>query len=241
MFRMLYVIIISTPFVLYYAWRVYSLEWKTEYSESERYKVARHMVAIVKANGFISTKVFGTENLPESGGYVMYANHQGKYDTLGIIHGHKNPCTILIDKKRSNLIFVTQFIRLLRGIRLDKSNPRSQVKAILQVAEEVKAGRRYIVFPEGGYHKNKNQIQDFLPGAFKCAMKAQSPIVPVVLVDSYKAFNTGGLSLLPVTTQVHFLKPIFYEEYKDMSSQEISSMVHDRIADRLYELCGEQS
>ncbi len=237
MFRMFYVILISTPFVLYYAWRVYSLERKTHYSESERYKVARHMVAIMKVNGFIQTKVFGTENLPEEGGYVMFANHQGKYDTLGIIHVHEKPCTILIDKKRSYLLFVNQFIRLLRGIRMDKSSPKEQVKAILQVAQEVKAGRRYIVFPEGGYKNNKNQIQDFLPGAFKCAIKAQSPIVPVVLVDSYKVFNTPGFSLLPVTTQVHFLKPLLYEDYKDMNSQQIATLVHDQIADALEKIC----
>ncbi len=236
---MFYVIIISTPFVLYYAWRVYSLERKTSYSETERYAVARHMVAIMKVNGFIHTKAFGTENLPEDGGYVMFANHQGKYDSLGIIHVHEKPCTILIDKHRSNLIFVTQFIMLLRGIRMDKTSPKSQVRSILQVAEEVKAGRRYIVFPEGGYEQNKNHIQNFLPGAFKCAMKAKSPIVPVALVDSYKVFNTRGLSLLPVTTQVHFLKPLFYEDYKDMNSQQISSLVHDRIEEKLLQVCGE--
>ena len=37
---------------------------------------------------------YGMENLPKEGGYVMFPNHQGKYDALGIVYTHKKPCTI---------------------------------------------------------------------------------------------------------------------------------------------------
>lgn len=50
-------------------------------------------------------------------------------------------------------------------------------------------------------------------------MKARCPIVPVALIDTYKAFDTG--SAAPLTVQVHFLKPMCYDEYKDMKSTEI--------------------
>ena len=36
-------------------------------------------------NGRIKTESHGQELLPKEGGYVMYPNHQGKYDTLGIM------------------------------------------------------------------------------------------------------------------------------------------------------------
>ena len=100
---------------------------------------------------------------------------------------------------------------------------RSQVKSIKTVADEVKNGRIYIIFPEGGYYHNRNTVQEFLPGAFKAAMMAKSPIVPVALVDSYRAF---GINILKkITTQVHYLKPLYYEDYKDMKSKEVSDYV----------------
>ena len=34
---------------------------------------------------------FGIENLPKEGGYMMYPNHQGKYDVYGIFCVHKKP------------------------------------------------------------------------------------------------------------------------------------------------------
>lgn len=232
MLRLFFVCLVSLPFIIYYMWLVgYIEKHENNYTEAQRYKIAQKMVAIMKRNGFIHTKVFGKENLPKDGGYVMYANHQGKYDTLGIINVHDKPCTIVIDEKRSRLIFANQFISLLKGCRLDRTNIRSQVKGIYSIIKEVKAGRRFIIFPEGGYKDNKNKVKDFLPGSFKCAMKAKSPIVPVVLIDSYKVFGIN--SIRPVTTQVHFLKPLYYEDYKDMNSTDISNEVRNRIVDTI--------
>lgn len=56
-----------------------------KYSEEERYELARHVIRLMKTTGGIKTKAYGLENLPSEGGYMMYPNHQGKYDALGMI------------------------------------------------------------------------------------------------------------------------------------------------------------
>ena len=186
-------------------------------------------------NGFIRTDIYGKENLPGEGGYVMYANHQGKYDALGIISGHEKPCTVLIDDKRSHQIITSQFVDLLKGTRLDKTNMKAQLQTILNIVNEVKNGRRYIIFPEGGYDHNRNEVHEFLPGAFKCAIKSKSPIIPVALIDSYKPFELN--SLKPVKTQVHFLEPLFYDDYKEMTSKEIADLIREKITNTIKEAC----
>ena len=45
----------------------------------------RHCIDLMNKSGKITTEACGLENLPETGGYIMYPNHQGKYDLLGII------------------------------------------------------------------------------------------------------------------------------------------------------------
>ena len=55
------------------------------YTIEERYQLAKHCVRLMKMTGAIKTKAYGIENLPKEGGYMMYPNHQGKYDALGII------------------------------------------------------------------------------------------------------------------------------------------------------------
>lgn len=185
--------------------------------------------------GRISTEVIGRENLPSEGGYVMYSNHQGKYDAVGIIYGHESPCTILMDKKRSKLPIMKEFLSIIRGVGIDRSSIKTQITAINRVAAEVKAGRKYIIFPEGGYNHNHNTISDFKPGSFKCATKAKAPIVPVVVIDSYKPFEIN--SLRRVRTKVVFLKPFYYEDYKGMTSIQLAQIVHDRVVEGMSLYC----
>ena len=235
MLRLVWVIGISLPFIIYYFFRlVYVEQHPDKYTEEDRYIIGRHMIDSAMRNSFIQTRAYGTEHLPPEGGYLMYPNHQGKFDVLGIIHSHDKPCTIVIDEKRSHLPFANEVTRLLKGARLDRTDMRAQVNCIMQIADEVKNGRRYILFPEGGYTFNENHLQEFHAGAFKCALKAKCPIVPVALVDSYKPFGTPGLH--PVVTQVHFLKPIPYEEYKDCTTKDIALMVKNAIQQKLDEL-----
>ncbi len=233
MLRLVYVILASLPFVIYYILRChYVIAHLDNYTEQERYSMVQRMIRIMKKNGKIETMIFGTENLPQEGGYVMYPNHQGKYDALGIIHAHETPCTFLIDEKRSDLPFASQFSKLLKASKLDKTNIRSAIHTITEIASQVKEGRRYIVFPEGGYEDNSNDVEAFKPGAFKCSVRSKTPIVPVALIDSYKVFGIN--SLKKIKTQVHFLTPIYYEEYASMSTAEIASLVQKRIEEVIF-------
>ena len=70
-------------------------------------------------------------------------------------------------------------------------------------------------------------------GSFKSAVKAQCPIVPVALIDSYKSFDTNSIKKL--TVQVHFLEPIPYEKYQGMKTTEIAAMVKQRIEETIKE------
>ena len=204
-----------------------------KYSEEERYRMAQQIMDHMRRRGRTKTLVYGTENLPKEGGYIMYSNHQGKYDALGIMLYHDRPCSVLMEKKQSEKIVAKQFIDLVNGKRLDFDDPRSQLRTLNELTKEVSEGRRYLIFPEGGYKNNKNTLQKFNAGCFRCSLGSKTPIVPVTIIDSYKALN--GNSLRKCTTKVFFMKPIPYEDYKDMKKTEISAMIKDIIQKKLDE------
>ena len=237
--RFYYVIIRNVfilPGVIYKMRQLIAAE---DYSEERNYRYLQYIVSLMQKTAHIRTKVYGTENLPKEGGYIMYPNHQGKYDAYGIASVHKKPCTVVMDKAKSQAIFIREVIDLLRGKRLDKQDVKQSFSVIMEVSEEVKLGRRYVLFPEGGYDREKkNTLTEFKHGCFKASQKSRTPIVPVVLVDSYKAFDTCILGT--VTTQVHFLKSIPYEEYKDLKTGQIAALVKERIREKLDELVTEK-
>ena len=72
---------------------------------------------------------------------------------------------------------------------------------------------------------------EFHSGTFKCALKAKCPIVPIALVDSFRVLDEKGCK--PVKVQIHYLKPINYEEYKGMKTVELAALVKERIGEVL--------
>lgn len=234
MLRFLYVIFMNLFRAPYMITRMrYEADHADKFSEEERYKLVRHIVYLMKKSGKITTECYGLENLPKTGGYVMYPNHQGKYDALGIIATHKEPCSLVMDAQKSHTILVGEFVDLCQGKRLKKDDVRQALRIINDVSADLKKGKKYILFPEGGYEfNNKNKVSDFKAGSFKCAIKAKSPIVPVALIDSYKVFNSFNFG--KITTQVRYLKPMFYEDYKGLKTQEIAALVKKRIEDEIF-------
>lgn len=208
--------------------------WET-YPEQEIYDYVRYIVSLMKRTGKMKTHCFGAENLPAEGGYVLYPNHQGKYDAYSLVDIHEKPLTFVMDREMSYFTFVSEIVDALRGKRLDLHDSRQALTIMNQVAKEVGEGRRYIIFPEGAYDNQKrNTLWDFKPGCFKAATKAKVPIVPVALVDTYKVYNSWQLT--PVTTQAHFLQPLYYEDYKDLNTHQIAAIVKERIQQKLDEV-----
>lgn len=205
------------------------------YTESERYSLAQFVVNNIRRKGNVCVRYSGLDNLPKDNGYILYPNHQGRFDAVAIISCHKNPLTFVMDSIRSRVIVMDEITTLLGGKRLNKSDIRNQVKTILEVADEVASGRNYIIFPEGGYatEVHDNEVHPFMAGAFKAAVKSKCPIVPVALIDSYKVYEKH--SLKKVYCEVHYLPPITYDEYKDMNTFEISDLVKSRIESKIKE------
>ena len=115
----------------------------------------------------------------------------------------------------------------MKAYMLDRDDVRQAMKVISNVSKEVTEGRNYIIFAEGTRSKNGNEVEEFKGGSFKAATRARCPIVPVALIDAFKPFDTNSIS--PVTVQVHFLKPLYYNEYKDMKTTEIAALVKGRV------------
>lgn len=232
MLRFYYVILISLPFIIYYLFMAeYYVKNRERYDEKQCYDLAQRLIKRFKKNARIRTISYGEDHLPKEGGYIMYSNHQGKYDALGIISVHEKPCSVVMDEVRSRIILADQFVELLEGVRMSRTDFKKQVKSARTIQNGVESGKRYIYFPEGKYERNGNKLQEFRPGAFNCAKKAKAPIVPVAIYDSHLPFDFS--SLRKVTTQVYFLDPIYYDEYQHKTTQEISEMVKIRIEECL--------
>ncbi len=201
------------------------------YSEEERYKYLQYLDTRANKGGNLIVEPHGVENLPDESGFILYPNHQGLYDVLAIVQVCPVPISVVAKKEIADIPFLKQIFACMKAFIIDRDDIRQSMQVILDVTKEVKAGRNYLIFAEGTRCKDENHPHEFKGGSFKAATKARCPIVPVALIDSYKAFDTG--SAAPLTVQVHFLKPMLYDEYKDMKTPEIADEVKRRIEETI--------
>ena len=216
-------------------WKVPGAYWKLchyakhtdKYPEEEKYRHIQYILKTAVETGNIELKVYGKENIPKENGFLMYANHQGLFDIMAIAASCDNPLAAVLKKELAEIPFLKQVKECTHSFAMDREDIKQSMEVILNVIKEVKKGRNYLIFPEGTRSKNGNQMLEFHGGSFKCATKSKCPILPIALIDSFKVLDQKGCK--PVALQIHYLKPIAYEEYQDMNTVELAAMVRSRI------------
>lgn len=231
-FRLLYIIPYWFP-------KLVHMSKSDKYTWKEKYDFLRQITVAANRAGRVTIDAHGEENLPEKDGYILYPNHQGMFDALAIMESDPHPFSIVMKKEVKDIFFLKQVFAMVGAIPIDREDVRQSMQVILQVAKEVSEGRNFIIFAEGTRSRNGNELLPFKGGSFKSAMRAKAPIVPVALIDSYVPFDRN--TIRKTTVQVHFLKPICYEEYKNMKSTEIAEEVRSRIEKTIKENIKEEN
>lgn len=152
-----------------------------------------------KSSQLLSGKIFGLksrvlneDNLISDGPSVIVCNHQSALDLAGMGKLFSERSTVLAKKE---LLYVGPFgLGLwLSGFIFIERSKRKESKVIMdKVADEInKDGLCVFVFPEGT-RSMKEEMLPFKRGAFNLAVKAQVPVVPVVISSYKKFFNPAN-------------------------------------------------
>ena len=190
-------------------------------------KISQHAID----GGNITLEVHGEENIPKEDGFIFYPNHQGLFDSLPFFASCPKPFALVIKKEARNVFFLKQVCDATGSLAIDREDVRQSLTVINQVTSEVRQGRNYIIFAEGTRSRQGNKLLEFKGGSFKAAQKAKCPIVPCALINCFVPFDEN--SIRHITVKLIYLKPMYYEEYKDMKSVEIAGEVKRRIEEAI--------
>lgn len=232
--RIFLMVLYNLPFVPYWWWQLCHFAKHTDdIPELEKYALLKKIVLHANKGGRVKIDVHGREHIPTGESFVFFPNHQGLFDVLAIIEACDQPFSVVAKKEVKDVPFLKQVFAIMKAKIMDREDVRQSLQVILDVTQEVKNGRNYLIFPEGTRSRRGNQVGDFKGGSFKCAVKAKAPIVPVALLNAFEPFDRN--SIAPVTVQVHFLEPIPYEVYQSMKTTEIAEIVKTRIEETIAE------
>lgn len=218
---------LKAPYYLFCIWRC----GRREVGLEEAYACVKKVTKAANRAGRVTIEAHGLENIPQEKGFIFFPNHQGLFDVLVFLESCPVPFSFVIKKEASKVILLKQVVAALRSIIIDREDVRQSMQVINQMAEEVKKGRNFLIFAEGTRSREGNRLLPFKGGTFKSAQKAKCPIVPCAFIDSFKPFDEK--SIAPVTVKLYYLKPMYYEEYAGMKTNEIAAEVKRRIEEAI--------
>ena len=198
-----------------------------KYPEMTKWQHIQYIMKRAVTSGNVKFECYGVENIPKEDGFLLYGNHQGLFDIVAIGASCPKPLGAVLKKELKGIPFVEQVRLCTNSFCMDREDVRQSMTVINDVIKEVKAGRNYLIFPEGTRSRKGNEMLEFHSGSFKCALKAKCPVVPIAFIDSFKVLDEKGCK--PVSVQIHYLEPISYEEYKDMNTTELANLVRGKI------------
>lgn len=232
--RFFYAIFSKAPLALHYMFTMRKIGKEDQLPFEERYELVVKIAKKINQSGHIYLQVFGEENLNnETSLYIV--NHQGRYDGIGVFLALENhPCTLIADRGRIIHPFYKDMFTMLKGAAIDRGNLRELVQTMNEVGERLKNGRSFIGFIEGKWGDNHNNLQEFHTGILRPAYASHVPIVPIVLYDTWKVFSIS--SIKKVYPEAHILPSISYEEYKDLTKQELANLIKQNMQLKLDEI-----
>ncbi|MBN2604899.1 MAG: 1-acyl-sn-glycerol-3-phosphate acyltransferase [Bacilli bacterium] len=189
---------------------------------------------LVLANHLLRVKVVvtGRENIPE-GKFIFFANHQENEDIVILKPIFKNhPINFIAKESLVNMPIIGKWIVLLGNIPISKFADRSAAESIVKAIKEFNHGNPIGIFPEGK-RSFSNEMNEFKPGAFKLAMKPKADILVGTIYNFINLYK--GYPFKRQTIYVHIHPLLKYDDYKDLTSHELSDKVREIIQSKLDE------
>jgi 1-acyl-sn-glycerol-3-phosphate acyltransferase len=138
--------------------------------------------------------------------YVVVANHESFVDILLISH---LPFEMKWMSKREffKIPFVGWAMRLAGDIPLDRGDRKSGAEALAESRDRLDKHVSVMIFPEGTRSKT-GELQDFKDGAFRLAIEAGVPILPLALTGTRDALIKHDWRFGFSDAEVRVLDPI---------------------------------
>lgn len=160
---------------------------------------------------FIFHKNIFIEDLKKDQSYIFISNHISYLDSAIIPKTFRRPVRPL-GKVEMTKVPIFGFIYKNIIVTVDRSSTANKAKSVQLLKSILRKRISILVFPEGTFNITGKPLKDFYDGAFRIAIETQTPIKPVLLLNSYDRMNYKTIfSLNPGVSRSVFLPEVNVE------------------------------
>ena len=172
----------------------------------------------------VRLEVTGRENLWAARPAVFIFNHRNNFDAFMVARLVEKDFTGVAKKELQSNPIMGTFGKIADVAFVDRNSPGAAVAALKPIEDLARKGISVIIAPEGT-RLDTTEVEPFKKGAFRIAMTAALPIVPIVVHDAEMVAARNASSLNPGSVHITVLPPISVEGWtgRNLSGHVVSS------------------
>jgi 1-acyl-sn-glycerol-3-phosphate acyltransferase len=145
---------------------------------------------------------------PPEARYVIVANHISYLDPIlifDVIPWYFRP----LAKKELSKAPLFGFIYAQMSLMVDRSSAHSRAKSMRLMWRALRNDCSIFIYPEGTFNETAEPMKSFYDGAFRLAISAQVPILPMIFPDTVRRWHySGWWKLWPGRNRAIYLDPV---------------------------------
>jgi 1-acyl-sn-glycerol-3-phosphate acyltransferase len=140
--------------------------------------------------------------------YIFVANHTSFMDIPPIVVAMNQPVRVLAKYEMSK-VPVFGFIYKSATVLVDRRSAEGRAQSIKEMKSYLQKHISIFIFPEGTFNETGAPLKDFFDGAFRIAIETETPIKPVLFIDTVDRLHFRSIfTLTPGPSRVVFMDEV---------------------------------
>ena len=179
---------------------------------------------MILKTAFVHVHIDGLEHIDPEQPAVYAANHLSALDIPVLYASLPTRFRILAKRELFSYPFLGWHLKRSGQIPIDPGDARASLRSLNRASDSLRKGMPLVIFPEGGRSRD-GHMREFMGGAFYMAIKAQAPVVPIVLVGTYELLPMNSFHLHPGCVDMIVGQPISTKGMVPRQMDELSARV----------------
>lgn len=150
------------------------------------------------------------ESTPDPGKrYIFVSNHISYLDIPLALQAVRRNGFRILGKAEMTKYPVFGYIYRQAVVLVDRATADGRSRSVRELKSVLAIDRSVFIFPEGTFNETGRPLKSFYDGAFRIAIETQTPLQPILFIDTFDRMHYSSLfSLRPGTTHAVFLPEV---------------------------------
>jgi 1-acyl-sn-glycerol-3-phosphate acyltransferase len=166
--------------------------------------------------------------------YIFVVNHISYMDIPIMLQAVRKQNFRILGKYEISKLPLFGLLYKYVVVLVDRKTASKRATSVKQLKSVIQKGISVLLCPEGTFNETHKPLKAFYDGAFKIAIETQTPIKPILFLDTYDILNYNSMfSITPGRSRAIYLDEISVEGLTVKDTSALKDKVYKIMEERL--------